>query len=290
MSVTVSSRVAVVTDSVACLPHDLLVQNDIHVIPVRIAAGGREYRDNERDLPESLIRKFQRAAIIDTTPWPPEHYCRVYEDLAVRVSGIVHVVPFARFTSTISLARAGAVMAEEKVRGLRVEVIDSAAVGMTQGFVALAAAHTAARGANMEEILLAAGRVRSSASGLYTFDTLSYLARTGRINRMAAWAGSLLNVIPIVGLSGGTERSLGLVRSKQQAARRLLDLMRSRVHCGDSLHVAVEESGRYDEAVALLRSIEEQLCPVESMVVRVSPVTQVVAGPGLLGIAFYCDR
>ncbi len=282
-------QVAVVTDSVACVPSDLTTRYGIHVIPVRITVGGKVYRDTCDDLPPLLVRSFQETPMIDTTPWPPEHYFRAYEEVSRTAREIVHIVAFSQFTSTISLARAGAVMAQEAVPGLRVVVFDSASTTMAQGFIALEAARTAARGRGIADVVLAAERIRHRVDGVFAFDTLRHLARTGRVNRLASWAGSLLNVMPVVGLSQGRERPLALTRSRLQATRKMLDMVCRGVEPKQPVHVAVVESGRRDEAEELLLTIQERLHPVESMAVRVSPVTQVVAGPGLLGVVFYAD-
>ena len=281
------TKVGIVTDSVACLPHEMATQHGIRVIPVRLTVEGRVYRDRADELPPPLIRSLQQAPSIDTTPWTPEFYCRAYEEASATATTIIHVVAFSQFTSTISLARAGAAMAQESTPGLRVEVFDSATTTMAQGFIALAAARAAAQGKDVDDVLSEADRVRSRVAAAFTLDSLHYLARTGRAIRLASWANSLLHVIPVIGLSHGQERPIALTRSRPQAMRRLLDLVRAASVPGDPLRVAIMESGQCGHAEELQHLIEEQLHPAECIVIRVSPVTQIVAGPGLLGVAFY---
>ncbi len=283
------SSVAIVTDSVASLPHEMLCRYGIHVIPVRIAVAGKVYRDTEQDLPVSLIRELQGAQSIDTTPWPPQHYCHEYERIAATASEIIHIVPFARFTSTISLAKAGAVTAQERVPGLRVEVVDSMATAMAQGLVALEAARLASMGRGMDEILSSVEQAKSGVGGAYTFDSLRPLARTGRINALASWAGSVLSVAPVIGLWDGREHRLGLARSRSQAIMKVTEAVCRRLDGKECSHIAVEEAGRYCDAEKLLDAIQQRVHAVESIIVRVSPVTQIVAGPGLLGVS-YCRR
>jgi DegV family protein with EDD domain len=280
-------RVAVMTDSVACLPPDMAAQNGIHVVPVRLTVDGRTFRDMADELPQSLIRSLQEAQQIDTTPWPPEFYFRAYEAASRTANAIVHIVAFSQFTSTISQARAGATMAQEAIPGLRIEVFDSATTTMAQGFIALAAARAAAKGNNVDGVLAEADRVRSAVASVFTLDSLHYLARTGRVTRLASWAGSLLHVMPVVGLAHGKERPIALTRSRPQATKRLLELVLAASAPGEPLHVAIMESGQPEQVEEFKHSIQERLHPAELLVVTVSPVTQVVVGPGLLGVAFY---
>ncbi len=283
----VGKPVRIVTDSVACVPANFVAQYDMHIIPVRLAVEGCVYRDMDDELPAGIVRKLQQAPSIDTTPWSPETYCREYLEASRQSSSLLHVVAFSQFTSTISLARAGAAMAQEERPGFTVRVLDSASTAMGQGFIALSAARAAARGKDIADVIVTAETVRAKVESAFTLDSLRYLARTGRVTRLTAWASSLLNVRPLVGLSQGKERPIGLVRSRAKAAARLLELVRSSSSATGALHVAILASPDVPEANGLQQDIEEQLHPVECLVVRPSGVAQIVAGPGLLGIAFY---
>ncbi len=279
--------VAVVTDSVACLPQQVIDEYRIHIIPVRVTAGGKTYQDSVEELPPEVVRQLQETPDIDTTPWPPEHYCRHYIELGRESQDIVHVVAFSQFTSTISLARAGADMAQEAVPGLRIELLDSATTTMAQGFIALAAARAAADGGDIEEVVEAADAVKARVSSIFALDTLRYLARTGRVNKLTAWASSVLNVKPIVGLSQGETRPLGLVRSRSQSAARLVKLLDDGAGDAQPLHVAVMDVDRPQEAEQLSSIIRERFQPAELHQVPFTPAMQVIAGSGLLGVAFY---
>ena len=72
------TRIAIVTDSVACVPLEEANRHSIQVIPVRVQVGSMVYEDSVLDLPQAAVRRLQEEPAIDTTPWPPEHYCRTY--------------------------------------------------------------------------------------------------------------------------------------------------------------------------------------------------------------------
>lgn len=286
---TERAAVRVVTDSVACLPRHLVSLYGIHVIPVRVTVAEQVYRDVDEELPAAVVHELQRATAIDTTPWPPDVYRREYLEAGRASSNLIHIVAFSQFTSTMSLARAGAAMAHEADPELNVEIFDSATTGMAQGFIALAAARAAAQGGSITAVLAAAETVKARVESAFILDSLQHLARTGRVNRMKAWAGTLLNVKPVVALSQGKERPIALARSRAQGIRRLLELARNSPGNAGPLHIAVMESDRVLESEELRQTIDEQLRPAECLVARVSGVTQIVAGPGLLGVAFYRD-
>jgi DegV family protein with EDD domain len=281
------NRVAVVADSVAALPQELFDKYNIHIIPVRLTIEGKVYQDTDKDLPPEIVQRFQKLSQIDTTPWPPEFYFQEYEKLSREADNIVHVVCFSQFTSTISLAKIGAKMAKEAVPGLRVEILDSATATMAQGFVALAAARAAANGKDTNGVVEAANAIKSRVNSIFAFDTLNYLARTGRINKLAAWASSLVKVKPLVGLSQGEVHPLSLVRSWSQAIRNIIKAMRGSIESEKPLHVAIMDVECPHEAEELANMVKEQFQAAELYIIQFTPVMQIVAGPDILGVAFY---
>ena len=281
------NKVAVATDSVASLPPELVDKYGIHIIPVRLTVEGKVYRDTDEDLPVEAIHRFQRLPQVDTTPWPPEFYFQEYERLSHKANNIVHIVCFSQFTATISLAKAGARMAQEAIPHLKVEVFDSATATMAQGFIALAAARVAASGKSMNEVIQAANIVKSKVDSIFTFGTLSYLARTGRINKLASWASSLLSVKPIISLSHGKACPVGLARSERKGMERIINRLGEHISGGGPLHVAVMEVERPVEARELADIVKERFQPTELYITPFTPVMQIVAGPAVVGIAFY---
>ncbi|MFC2008742.1 DegV family protein [Chloroflexota bacterium] len=281
--------IRVITDSVASLPAELVEHLGMHVIPVRVTVDGTVYRDVEGELSGADIQRLQEASTIDTTPWSPEHYCREYLRAATDADSLVHVVAFSSFTSTMSLAQAGAAMAQERVPGLRIEMVDSGSTLMGQGFVALAAARAASSGSTLNETVCMAVAVRDVVRTVVSLGSLRYVARTGRVPRLASWASALLNVKPIVGLTLGEEEPLGLVRSRSQEMRALVQKVKTMVGSSASLHLAVMDTARWEDGEELLARLREELHPAESFRTGLSPVSQVVSGPGLLGVALYSE-
>jgi DegV family protein with EDD domain len=284
-----SNHIRIMVDSVACLPEEVVTRYRIGVIPVRIGDNGGSYRDTSESLPPDKVRMLQESQTVDTTPWPPEHYARAYCAAGESANTLLHVAAFSQFTSTISLARAGAAMAQEANPMLRVEVFDSASTGLAQGFIAKAAAAAIHADSDIHEVIHAAELTRSRVRTLFALDSLRYVARTGRVGALTTWTASLLHVVPLVGLVQGKERPLGLVRSRSAAIRRLLEVI-EREMTGDSvLHLGVVRSGWREEAEELRRLAAERLDPAECLLVEASPATQVVAGPGMLSVAYYAE-
>lgn len=285
----VHTRVAIVTDSVACLPDAVARAHGMYRLPVKLSVNGCSYEDTERDLTPALVDAFRGAVTIDTTPWPPEHYSRFYAQLALRHDEILHIVAFSTFTSTMSLAQEGARLASSSRPGLRVEIVDSGTTGMAQGFVALAAARAALSGASLEDCRNAAHAMTGHVQSLFALESLRHVTRTGRATRLAGWASSVLRVTPVVRLVGGREEPVFLARSTSQAIRRMAALVATSGADAAPLHAAVMESEPGQDGCMLADLLHERVRCIQCLVTPFTPVMRIVAGPGVVGVAFYRD-
>ena len=121
-------------------------------------------------------------------------------------------------------------------------------------------------------------------------DTLYYLARLGRIGRAVAWAGSLLDMKPVLEHNPAVGETMPVARprTKRRAVERMLRIMTERI--GDSrVHVMVQHADELEEAKRLAADIESRFKCVEMSITEFAPVMGVHCGPGLLAIGFYAD-
>jgi DegV family protein with EDD domain len=121
---------------------------------------------------------------------------------------------------------------------------------------------------------------------LYTLDTLEYLARGGRIGRVQALAGALLNIKPIIGVDhkDGKYNNLAKSRTIAQALQTIADQLYS-VYFDTPLWITVLHGRFAQQAGALAQGLSERLNVVRMETLRISPVLGVHTGPGIVGAA-----
>ena len=159
---------------------------------------------------------------------------------------------------------------------------------MAAGFVTLAAARAAAQGADLETVLQAAYAVRAKVNLYVVFDTLKYLAMSGRIGRAASLLGAALQIKPIIYVNDNVVDVVAKPRTRSRALHRLLDEVEAQAD-GRPLHVAVMHADAAEEASALLKRIEDRFSCVETMITAFTPVMGVSTGPGVVGVSCYPD-
>src|SRR3954447_22876036 len=146
--------VAVVTDSTAYLPPDLIEAHGIHVVPLYIVFGG------DRTVPETEITDYpaffeelRRADSLPTTSQPSVgDFVSAYEPLLAQGQDVLSIHISGGLSGTSEAARQAAQALERDGKGgERVRVVDSRSAAGGLGLLVLATARAAAAGAELEE-------------------------------------------------------------------------------------------------------------------------------------------
>ncbi len=285
------NKVAVITDGTCCLPVELVEKYDICIVPLVIIHKGNSYRDGIDISPRQVYQIMRRKKELPTTSTPSAgDFLNAYWQLSEKAESIVCVTLTSLQSKTFEAAVAGKDKAREVIPDTAIEVIDSRAVAGALGFVALEAARAASQGAELAQVANTARGMIGRVNHLAMVDTLYYLARTGRIGLAKSWAGSLLNMKPIVEHSTrvGETTPVARPRTTARAVERMLGLMTERV--GDSkVHVIVHHADEPEEGERLKEEIALKFDCVELYLTEFTPGMGVHAGPGVLAISFYAE-
>ena len=136
------SKIAIVTDSTACLPLELVQRYRIHVIPTWIHRGEEAFRDG-MDITQTQVYHWLREGHCLGTSQPSVgEFLSLFQKLSEKTEAIISILIGAGLSGTYSSAS----QAAELLKGFPIEVIDSRTVSMALGFVVLAAARAAETG------------------------------------------------------------------------------------------------------------------------------------------------
>ena len=147
------------------------------------------------------------------------------------------------------------------------------------------AARAAAAGKNLTETVSAAKEIRERVNAIILLDTIRHVYRSGRIPKVASQVGSVLNIRPILTVSGAVHFA-GAVRNRKHGIERILKMMRDKVG-QSSVHVAVMHAYAEDEAEKLKARVSSEFNCAELWLTEFSPVMGYACGTGTVGLAFY---
>jgi DegV family protein with EDD domain len=274
--------VAVVTDSSAYLPDELLEGYGIHNVPLYVVLAGRSGREGWDVSPGDVARALSvRGQTVSTSrPTPGDFVAAYRKALDEGAERLVSIHLSAELSGTWDAARLAASQVGEHV----VTVVDTRSAAMGAGFAVLAAARSAATGAGADAVAKTARETAAATRTFFVVDTLEYLRRGGRIGSAAAVLGSALAVKPVLHVQDGKVVPLEKVRTSARALNRLVQ--RAVEAAGDGpASVAVHHLAAEEKAERLAAEMRERLPNLRELhVSELGAAIGAHVGPGAVGI------
>ena len=284
-----ANKVAIVTDSIACLTRELVERYGIEIIPLNFYAEGKIYKDWVDVTPSEAYELFLKdPESFKTSAASPEDCLKVYREASKQTKDILCVTLSSKLSAVYDVFRGSAEQVKAEFPQTSIEVLDSQTAAAAEGLIALAAAGVAEEGRSLAEVVKVAEEVRDKVSLIAFMDTVRHVYRSGRIPKVAAQAGSMLKIKPMFTFSSGVPHFMGAVRSKERGIEQLLKVMKQKVGL-NPVHVAVMHVYAQDEAERLKERVSSEFNCVELWLTEFSPLMGYACGTGTLGLAFYPD-
>jgi DegV family protein with EDD domain len=218
-------KIAVVTDSVAIVPLELVQKYDIHVAPCHVIWDKVKYRDGVNLQPREFYQRLRVSKTLPTTDSAIQgELVPIFEGLRGKVDGIVVIV----LTSGLGTAYSSAIITKELFPNIPIEVIDSRLALMGEGFAVLAAAKAASAGGNMAQVAKAARDILAKIHVYFALDTFEFLRRGGRVSFPKAIIASLLQVKPIMVFKDGKVEPVSKPRTMPAAIEAMVKFMKQK--------------------------------------------------------------
>lgn len=283
------NKVAIIADTVACLPRELVEQYGIEIVAPNIYFDGKVYRDWLDITPSEAYQLLDKAPeLFSTSGPPPAAYVQAYRQVAAKAENILCITLSAKMSTTHNAAVAAKQQIKEELASTNIEILDSQTATGAEGFVVLAAARALAEGRSLVEAIEAAQRVKDRVDLVFILETIRHAYRTGRIPKVAAQIGAWLSVKPIITIRGGTAHFNGMTRSKEKGVNYLLEVMRKGVGT-KPVHVAIHHTAALEEGEILKQRVLAEFDCVELWLTEFSPIMGYSTGRGTLGLAFYAE-
>ncbi|RBY84886.1 DegV family protein [Blastococcus sp. TF02A-30] len=274
--------VAVVTDSTAYLPADVIAGYGIEVVPLYVVLAGRSGREGQDVAPDDVARALSaRGGHVSTSRPTPGDFVATYRRvLDAGADRLVSIHLSSELSGTWDAARLAASQVGEHV----VKVVDSRSAAMGSGFAVLAAARAAAEGADVDAVAEEARRTAARTRTLFVVDTLEHLRRGGRIGSAAAILGSALAVKPVLHVLDGRVVPLEKVRTSARALNRLVQ--RAVEAAGDGgVSLAVHHLAAPERAERLAAELRERVPGIRELhVSELGAAIGAHVGPGAVGV------
>jgi fatty acid kinase fatty acid binding subunit len=281
-----AENTAIVLDSTADLPDAADRFPNWRVVPLYVRFGDESLRDGIDISAAEFYERLRASSAFPTTSQPtPGDFLACYEELRA-YERIFSLHISAHVSGTFESAeRAASELGHGVVRPIDTETA-SASIAM----LALAIQRRLERGTSDEEIDALVERYRRERGLLFTVDTLEFLQRGGRIGKAAAFAGTLLQVKPILSIQEGEVVPVKRVRGERKAFAELAAALDTATEDEPAYRLGVAHAATPERAAELEALVRERRAHAElELVVTLGAVIGAHAGPGTLALFWFRD-
>lgn len=208
-------KTRIIVDSTADLSDEAL--ENVIVVPLTVYFGDEEYIDgvtiNHRQFYEKLI---ETDTVPHTSQASPSDFSKVFDKIKRNGESAVVITLSAKLSGTYQ----SAVIAADEYKNIY--IVDSESVTIGSGILAEFAINLANNGIEAKELAEILDNEKKLIEVIAMLDTLEYLKRGGRISKTAAFAGSVLNIKPVISVKNGKISILGKARGSKQGNNLLI--------------------------------------------------------------------
>jgi len=280
-----AGEVAVVVDSGSDIPEGEIERLSIHVVPVRLSFGDREYLDRVSLTSSEFYRLLSESAEAPLTSQPPsQDFARVYSLLTSHGYSVISVGLSEQLSGTTAAAR----QAAERAGSGDIRVIDSLSATAGQGLLAMAAAEAAMEGMTADEVEAMVSDLIPRTRVFGVCNDLSYAVKGGRVPAWVRRVFGLLHLNPVLTASKqGTVTLAGLHPGVGATPLKLARTVVRRMHPDSMYRIVIAHADNEQGAVETRHHILERHGRVHSChITEAGPALGVHFGPGGLIVGF----
>ena len=261
------------------------IKERVHIVPLTVSFGREEYIDGITIDHKTFYEKLIESDTLPTTSQAtPEAFIKELEKTKEAGEAAVIITLASKFSGTYQSATIAAADYEN------VYVVDSASAATGSGILAELALRLLDEGKSAKEIAQILEEEKKKIIIVALVDTLEYLKRGGRISKTVAFAGSMLNLKPVLSVTDGEINMLGKARGSKMGNNLLVQEIDKSGGIDFDKPVLLGYSGISD--ALLLKYIEDSRHIWENKLneVRYTTIGSVIGthvGPGAVVVAFF---
>lgn len=276
-------KTRIIVDSTADLMPE--TKERVDVVPLTVRFGEEEFIDGVTIDHKTFYEKLENGKTLPTTSQATPHdFAKEYEN--VKQAGDEAVV--ITISSKLSGTYQSAVIAAQEYENIY--VIDSETGAVGSAILTERALKYMDLGMGAKEIAENLEREKKKIVIVALVDTLEYLKRGGRISKTVAFAGTVLNIKPVLSIIGGDIRLIGKARGSKHGNNQLIKEIKKVGGVDFSKPVLLGYTGLSDELLLQYIKDSKSLWEGNLEKVRYTTIGSVVgthAGPGAVVVAFF---
>lgn len=276
-----NEKIAILTDSGSDVDKESIKKYSIFVVPLQVIYKDRTYFDGVDIQPDEVYARLTEE--VPKTSLPQSEV--IMETLhTIKAAGYTHVLTIllsSGLSGTYNLFRL--IQAESP---LPMEIIDSKNIGIASGLTAIQAAKWAQEGFSFNQLCEKTRTLVPKTKVFFLLDTLKYLQLGGRIGKVSAVLGHVLELKPIITCNEeGVYVTASKTRGRALSLNKMLNLVQEYIGHHKKFTLAIPQGDAIQDAENMKERLLKIYPDIDVTIGSVSPALGVHTGPGLLGIA-----
>lgn len=276
-------KIKITSDSTCDLSPEQIEQYDIHIMPLAVAMGEKNYRDGVDITPEQIYEHVGRGGDLPKTAANNiADYAEIFGQYAGEYDAVIHLNISSEFSSCYQ----NACLAAEEFEN--VYVVDSRNLSTGHGLLVLRACELARSGKDGEEIAQELRELTARVDASFILNQLEYLKKGGRCSALTVLGANMLRLKPCIEVTDG---KMGVGKKYRGSFEKcMLDYIRDRLEGHDDLEldrIFVTHSGISQELLDLAVNTVRELQPFKEIcVTRAGCTVSSHCGPDTVGILY----
>jgi len=276
--------IALVTDSIADLPVELVEKYQIRMIPLNLMINKANFLDKVTIHSSRFYDMMNSLKIYPTSSQPnAKNLENFFSFLTTYYHDIIVLTVSQKMSGTYqAFVDAAAKFAKHNIR-----VVDSRQNSGAEGLLVLQAARMIAAGKKTDDVVASLERLRQQTKILVSVKTLKYMVRSGRVGRVSGWVGRVVNLKPVISID---EAGNGIIFSKGLSLRSSNNKIRKHVEAVQKAYgietYAIVHANATNRASEYAKVYEEIIGKKPEYVMDISTVVAMNAGIGTVAIAY----
>lgn len=287
----------IVTDSCCNLLEDMIDDFGIHVLPLTFMVDGEDevyqsYLKGERTDLKQFYTMMREGKVFKTSLPNLAESEALFRELLGSGRDVLYIAFSSGLSGTYQALSLMAAQLQEEFPERKIHVVDSLAASGGQGLLVWYAVQHARAGKSIDQVRDWLEENKLHLAHWFTVDDLMFLFRGGRVSKTAAWAGTLLNIKPVLHVDDeGHLIPMEKVRGRKKSLNALIDHMEKSANkpISDQM-VFITHGDCIEEAEYVAAKIKERFGVKEVVINYVDPVIGAHSGPGTMALFFLADK
>ena len=287
----------IVTDSCSNLVEDMIDDFGLHILPLTFMVDGEDavyqsYLKGEKTDLKQFYTMMREGKVFKTSLPNLAESEALFRSILDKGHDLIYLAFSSGLSGTFQALSLMCSQLQEEYPDRKIYAVDTLAASGGQGLLVWYAVQHARAGETIDQVRDWVEENKLHLAHWFTVDDLMFLFRGGRVSKTAAWAGTLLNIKPVLHVDNeGHLIPMEKVRGRKKSLNALVDHMeKSAVQPISDQMVFITHGDCLEEAEYVAEKVKERFGVKDVIINYIDPVIGSHAGPGTMALFFLADQ